>query len=72
VLLIEHAGLNLMGSNLEVPRAGCPEGNLLQVLRVLVEEMGFSVVSGAGFSAATSSGFEHGVHFWGSTGMHCA
>ncbi|WIA17178.1 hypothetical protein OEZ85_014061 [Tetradesmus obliquus] len=43
LLLVEHAGLNLMGSNLEVPRAGCPEANLLALLRVLVEERGLSV-----------------------------
>lgn len=43
LLLVEHAGLNLMGSNLEVPRAGCPEANLLGLLRVLVEERGLSV-----------------------------
>lgn len=46
LLLVEHAGLNLMGSNLEVPRAGCPEANLLGLLRVLVEERGLSVVRG--------------------------
>jgi DNA mismatch repair ATPase MutS len=47
LLLVEYAGLNFMGSNLGVPRAGCPEANIHQTLRVLVEEMGLSVVSEA-------------------------
>jgi hypothetical protein len=46
LLLIEYGGLNMMGDNLEVPRAGCPEDNILQVLDDLVGKAGLSVVSG--------------------------
>jgi DNA mismatch repair ATPase MutS len=45
LLLNEYGGLNMMGDNLEVPRAGCPEDNILQVLDDLVGKAGLSVVS---------------------------
>ena len=43
ILLVEHCGLNFMGGNLS---AGCPVGNIHQVLKQLVREAGFDVVSG--------------------------
>eukprot|EP00882_Tetradesmus_deserticola_P028740 GHRQ01032023.1.p3 GENE.GHRQ01032023.1~~GHRQ01032023.1.p3 ORF type:complete len:139 (+),score=76.94 GHRQ01032023.1:429-845(+) len=43
VLMVEYCGLNFMGSNWEVPRAGCPEANLLQLLRLLVDGAGLGV-----------------------------
>jgi DNA mismatch repair ATPase MutS len=46
LLLVEYCGLNFMGTNREVPRAGCPDSNLSQLLDDLVGKVGVSVVSG--------------------------
>uniref|UniRef100_A0A383WAI2 DNA mismatch repair protein MutS-like N-terminal domain-containing protein n=1 Tax=Tetradesmus obliquus TaxID=3088 RepID=A0A383WAI2_TETOB len=47
LLLVEYAGLNFMGGPkpeaLKVPRAGCPEGQLQEKLRILVQQQGLSV-----------------------------
>lgn len=45
VLLMEYAGLNPMGgTDRQTPRAGCPDVNLQQLLKQVVEEAGFEVV----------------------------